>query len=34
LAVACVAAQRGAEIIRVHDVAETVQALKMIDKIW
>ena len=34
LAVACVAAQRGADIIRVHDVAETVQALKMIEKIW
>jgi dihydropteroate synthase len=34
LAVACVAAQRGAEIIRIHDVAETVQALKMIEKIW
>lgn len=34
LAVACVAAQRGVDIIRVHDVAETIQALKMIDKIW
>lgn len=34
LALACVAAQRGAEIIRIHDVADTVQALKMIEKIW
>ena len=34
LAIACVAAQRGANIIRVHDVAETVQALKIIENIW
>lgn len=34
LAVACVAMQRGADILRVHDVAETVQALKVIEEIW
>ena len=34
LAIACVAVQRGADIIRVHDVAETVQALKIIEQIW
>ncbi|RKY56627.1 MAG: dihydropteroate synthase [Candidatus Neomarinimicrobiota bacterium] len=34
LAIACVAAQRGVDIIRVHDVAETVQALKIIENIW
>ena len=34
LAIACVAAQRGVNIIRVHDVAETVQALKIIETIW
>lgn len=34
LAIACVAAQRGADIVRVHDVAETVQALKIIEHIW
>ena len=34
LAIACVAAQRGADILRVHDVAETIQALKVIEAIW
>lgn len=34
LAIACVSAQRGADILRVHDVAETIQALKVIEKIW
>ena len=34
LAIACVAAQRGANIVRVHDVAETIQALKIIEHIW
>lgn len=34
LAIACVAAQRGTDIIRVHDVAETVQALKIVEHIW
>ena len=34
LALACVAAQRGVDIIRVHDVAETIQALKVIKEIW
>ena len=34
LAIACVAAQRGADIVRVHDVAETVQALKIVEHIW
>lgn len=34
LAIACVAAQRNVNIIRVHDVAETVQALKIIESIW
>jgi len=34
LALACVSAQQGADIIRVHDVAETIQALKVIEEIW
>ncbi|MFA6619130.1 MAG: dihydropteroate synthase [Candidatus Neomarinimicrobiota bacterium] len=34
LAIACVSAQRGVDILRVHDVAETIQALKVIEKIW
>jgi len=34
LAIACVAAIRGADYIRVHDVAETVQALRVLDHIW
>ena len=34
LAIACVAARRGTDILRVHDVAETVQALKVIEEIW
>jgi dihydropteroate synthase len=34
LAIACVAAIRGADFIRVHDVAETVQALRVLDYIW
>lgn len=34
LAIACVAAQRAVDIIRVHDVPETVQALKIIEEIW
>jgi dihydropteroate synthase len=34
LAIACVASLRGADILRVHDVAETVQALKVINEIW
>ena len=34
LAVACVAAQRQVDIIRVHDVPETIQALKVIEQIW
>jgi dihydropteroate synthase len=34
LAIACIASLRGADILRVHDVAETVQALKVINEIW
>ena len=34
LAIAMIAAQRGADIIRVHDVAETVQALSVYEKLW
>ncbi|MEA3391897.1 MAG: dihydropteroate synthase [Candidatus Marinimicrobia bacterium] len=34
LAIACVAAQRGVDIVRVHDVAETIQALKITEHIW
>ena len=34
LAVACVAAQRKVDIVRVHDVPETLQALKVIEQIW
>ena len=34
LAIAMIAAQRGADIVRVHDVAETVQALSVYEKLW
>lgn len=34
LAIACAAALKGAHILRVHDVAETVQALKVLKAIW
>ncbi|MDD4961014.1 MAG: dihydropteroate synthase [Candidatus Marinimicrobia bacterium] len=34
LALACLAAIRGAGILRVHDVAETVQAIKVLKQLW
>ncbi len=34
LAIACLCAQRGADILRVHDVAETFQALKVAERLW
>lgn len=34
LAIACVSALRGVDMLRVHDVAETIQALKVVEKIW
>ena len=34
LAIAAVAVIRGANILRVHDVAETVQAMKVLEYIW
>ncbi len=34
LALACMAVLRGVGTIRVHDVAETVQALKIIEYVW
>ncbi|MEA2076530.1 MAG: dihydropteroate synthase [Candidatus Marinimicrobia bacterium] len=34
LTIACMAALRGADMVRVHDVAETIQALKILEHIW
>lgn len=34
LALACLSAIRGAGILRVHDVAETVQAIKVLKQVW
>ena len=34
LTIACIAAIRGVRFVRVHDVAETVQALKVLKNIW
>jgi len=34
LALACLAAIRGVHVLRVHDVAETVQAIKVLKQVW